>query len=66
MDTHTHDRCPRCGEGRLKSWHELSEEERMIARRLPSHGYTLSEREARHRWCPRCWSEETQGESREA
>ncbi|HEY0320589.1 MAG TPA: hypothetical protein VGC66_06415 [Pyrinomonadaceae bacterium] len=52
------DKCPRCGEGRLRSWQELTEEEREVTRRLPaSADYTLDERKARHRWCVRCWYE---------
>jgi hypothetical protein len=60
-DTQTPDRCPRCNEGRLRSWRELNEEQQMLARRLPTGGYPLSEREARHRWCVRCWHEEIDG-----
>jgi len=53
------DRCPRC-EGRLKSWNELNDEDREMVKRLPS-GYTLAERQARHRWCTRCWYEDSGG-----
>ncbi len=53
-------RCPRCGEGPLKAWYELSEEEREAAARQPaSADFTLQERAARHRFCTRCWHEET-------
>ncbi len=53
-------RCPRCGEGPLKAWYELSEEEREVVRRLPaSADYLLDARTARRRWCTRCWHEET-------
>ena len=53
-------RCPRCGEGALRAWYELGEEEREAVRRLPaSADFTLEERAARHRWCTRCWHEET-------
>lgn len=52
------DKCTRCGEGRLRSWQELSEEEREVTRRLPSNAdYSLEERRTRHRWCTRCWHE---------
>jgi ribosomal protein S27AE len=52
-------RCPRCGDGTLKAWYELSEEEREVARRLPaSADFPLDERAARHRFCTRCWYEE--------
>jgi hypothetical protein len=54
-------RCPRCGEGLLRGWGELGEEERMVARRLPaSADYSPGEREALHRWCTNCWYEETE------
>ncbi len=58
----THNSCPRCGEGRLQSWSTLSDEERELARRLPaSADYSLEERKTRHRWCGRCWYEESSG-----
>lgn len=59
------DVCPRCGEGRLKAWYELSEEEREMARRLPdSADFTLDERASHHRFCTRCWFEERAGAPR--
>ena len=59
MESRT-ERCPRCGEGRLISWQELCEEEREVTRRLPaSADYGAEERRQRHRWCTRCWHEET-------
>jgi hypothetical protein len=53
----TENRCPRC-EGRLKSWRELNDEDREMVKRLPS-DYSLAERQARHRWCTRCWHEDS-------
>jgi len=56
----TRDQCPRCGGGRLRSWSELDEDECEMVKRLPaSADYSLAERQARHRWCMRCWYEET-------
>jgi uncharacterized protein (DUF983 family) len=56
-------KCPRCGEGRLRGWNELSDEERMLVQRLPgSADYTPAEREAMHRWCVNCGYEETENE----
>ncbi|HEX8687583.1 MAG TPA: hypothetical protein VF654_13840 [Pyrinomonadaceae bacterium] len=53
-------RCPRCAEGPLKAWNELSEEERELALRLPaSADFTPAERASRHLFCTRCWFEET-------
>jgi len=55
--------CPRCGEGRLKSWSELGDEEREVVRRLPeSADFSAAERQGNHRWCTRCWHESTHDE----
>ena len=52
--------CPRCGEGPLKAWYELSAEEREVVERLPaSADLPLAERVARRRWCTRCWHEDS-------
>jgi len=54
-------RCPRC-EGQLRSWSELSDEDREMVERLPATAdYSLAERKARHRWCTRCWFEDSGG-----
>jgi hypothetical protein len=54
-------KCPRCGEGRLIGWDELSEEEQTVARSLAGAvDYSPGEREAMHRWCTNCWYEETE------
>jgi hypothetical protein len=53
------DSCPRCHKPGLKSWVELSDEEREVVKRLPASAeHSLSERQMTHRWCPRCWHEE--------
>ena len=52
------DSCPRCDKPRLKSWAELTDEERQVVERLPlSADYSLAERQSTHRWCTRCWYE---------
>jgi len=57
--------CPRCYEGTLRLWDELSDDEREVVRRLPaSADYTADEREQMHRWCTRCWFESRADESR--
>jgi hypothetical protein len=46
----------------LRSWSELSDEDREIVKRLPATAdYSLEERQARHRWCTRCWFEDSGG-----
>ena len=58
----TSNQCPRCETGRIRGWSELNDEEREVAKRLPaSKEYSMEERDARHRWCTRCWYEETGG-----
>lgn len=64
-EMNTESRCPKCLEGRLKSWVELNEEEREVVRRLPDGGdYLLTERQRRHTWCTRCWHEQQKQISR--
>jgi hypothetical protein len=54
------DYCPRCHERGLKSWPDLTDEEREVVKRLPASAeYSLEERQSQHRWCTRCWYEET-------
>jgi len=49
-------KCPRCEKPGLKTWSQLSDEEREVVKRLPaSKDYSLAERQATHRWCTRCW-----------
>jgi hypothetical protein len=44
----------------LRSWAELNDEEREMVQRLPaSADQTLDERKGRHRWCTRCWFEDS-------
>lgn len=58
MNIQGEEKCPRCGEGRLRALSQLSEEEHEVVRRLPaSADYTFDEREIMHRWCTRCWYE---------
>ena len=43
--------CPRCDKRGMKSWSELTDEEREVVKRLPlSANYSLEERRATHRW----------------
>lgn len=51
-------KCPKCYEGVLRNWDELSEDEREVVKRLPGSGdYETAERETLHQWCNRCWYE---------
>ncbi|HEX7174088.1 MAG TPA: hypothetical protein VF240_02225 [Pyrinomonadaceae bacterium] len=60
-------RCPRCGEGAMKAWYELSADEREVVARLPASAeLPLAERAARGHWCTRCWHEDSTGAPRNA
>lgn len=56
---HNHKKtCPKCGSQKIKSWPELTDEQKMLARSLPASAeYPLSRRK-KHRFCTRCWYEE--------
>ncbi|HKP83395.1 MAG TPA: hypothetical protein VJT69_15295 [Pyrinomonadaceae bacterium] len=42
----------------MKTWSELTDEEREVVKRLPAPAeYSLEERQATHQWCTRCWYE---------
>jgi hypothetical protein len=59
--------CPRCDQPGLKRWNELSDEEREVVKRLPQPAdYSPSERQATHRWCTRCWFEDTDSDYKSA
>ena len=66
MDSESGKQCPRCNAGRLIAWRELNDEERELVKRLPaSADDSIEERAARHRWCTRCWYEDSGGESQQ-
>jgi hypothetical protein len=49
----------------MKGWTELSDEEREVVKRLPSSAdYSLEERQTSHRWCTRCWYENSSADIR--
>lgn len=49
--------CPRCGSHKLKSWCELTDDEKILVTKLPlSAEFSIDER-CRIRWCARCWHE---------
>ena len=51
-------RCTRCGEGTIKSWSELTDEEREVVKRLPTAaGRHAGDGQLMPQWCTRCWYE---------
>ena len=50
--------CPRCRNRKMKSWTDLTGEEKFLAERLPMSFEFSAEERKKHRFCPRCWFEE--------
>jgi hypothetical protein len=52
--------CPKCHAAKMKTWRELTEDEQIVVKSLPfSAEFTLTERK-KHRFCTRCWFEDTE------
>lgn len=49
-------KCPKCGYKKLKTWDELSSDEKMVLKVQPAE-IPLEQRK-KHRFCVRCWFEE--------
>lgn len=54
--------CPRCDSPKMRSWDELSDDEKYLVERLPLFADVPLHQRKKHRFCTRCWFEET-GES---
>ncbi|MBA3633392.1 MAG: hypothetical protein H0W58_11400 [Acidobacteria bacterium] len=55
--------CPQCSLPKLKTWEELTDEQKFLVERLPLNtGFTLEERK-KHLFCPRCWFEKISDEN---
>jgi hypothetical protein len=50
--------CPRCYSRSLRRWADLTEEQQMLAERLPASANYTPELRKKHRICTRCWFED--------
>ncbi|HEX3100351.1 MAG TPA: hypothetical protein VHQ01_01090 [Pyrinomonadaceae bacterium] len=48
----------------MKDWEDLTDEQKMLVERLPGSAEFARDVRKKHRFCTRCWFEETQPESR--
>ena len=56
--------CPQCDAMRLKSYGELTDEQKFLVERLPRNTeFTPAERK-KHRFCERCWFEEIEPQTK--
>jgi ribosomal protein S27AE len=53
------DLCPQCGGARLRTWDELTDEQKFLVERLPASAEFTKPERKKHRFCPRCWYEES-------
>ncbi len=51
--------CPQCGAPKMKDWRDLSDEQKMLVERLPRNTEFTREQRKKHRFCERCFYEET-------
>ena len=52
--------CAQCGALKMKSWRELSDEQKFLVERLPLNTDFSPEQRKKHRFCERCWFEDVQ------
>jgi hypothetical protein len=58
--------CPKCHLAKMKTWQELTADEKLLVKSLPgSAEFTLTERK-KHRFCTRCWFEEIENNIEQA
>jgi hypothetical protein len=58
--------CPKCGSPKIKQWDELTDDEKFTIERLPGSSEFSSEERRRHRFCARCFYEDTNIETEKA
>jgi len=57
MDRTSEKMCPRCTTQRLKPWDKLSDEQKMLAERLPASAEASVPERRTRMFCTRCWFE---------
>ncbi len=50
-------KCPKCDFRAMKSWVDLSEEEKLLVEKLPLNAEFTYEKRKNHFFCLRCWFE---------
>lgn len=58
MGPNSQKNCPRCQSPAVKSWDELTGEQKMLAEKLPASADFSPEERKKHRFCTRCWFED--------
>ena len=50
--------CPKCYYPQMKSWEELTDDQKFFAEKLPLNTDFSLEQRKKHRFCERCWFED--------
>ena len=58
--------CPQCGAPKMKSWLDLTDEQKFLVERMPLNAEFTSEKRKKHRFCERCWFEDVKPETHSA
>ncbi|HEY0049076.1 MAG TPA: hypothetical protein VGB68_07310 [Pyrinomonadaceae bacterium] len=56
--------CPRCEASLLKEWRDLTDEQKFLVERLPLNTEFPPAERKKHLYCPRCWHEVPNAETR--
>ncbi len=56
--------CPKCHFQKMKSWEELSDEQKFLVKRLPLNTEFSLKQRKKHRFCERCWFEEVDSQAK--
>lgn len=54
MEIKTENFCPRCGSPKMKSWDELTEDQKFLIEKMPLSADFTPEERKKHRFCERC------------
>ena len=54
--------CPRCAAPKMKDWEDLTDEQKFLVERLPLNTAFTPDERKKHRFCERCFFEETEKE----
>lgn len=63
MIQHSEKTCPKCGSAKLKSWHELTDDQKMLVKSLPASAEYPFQMRKNHRFCTKCWFETSDNDS---
>lgn len=64
MKSFNENMCPKCHSPKMKSWADLTDEQKFLIERLPGSAEFTKAQRKKHRFCERCWFEEIEKQFR--